>query len=201
MFYFRHTAVDIELLKPKKLEKLSQSPPVSPPVIYNKGSVLEPPKQQSAVIVKSSVPSLRNLSENCLSVEKVAKIRDVVRGRMLLQSKSLTVESGVNSNSGSCSNSNSNSNSRPIYPNCTFSPYGSPLGSPRCNRKRQPLKESRRVSIEKSGMYIQLNQYKLMDAIGQVSCKIDTFFSIGFSTVLFVTGFIWYCKTRLQRRG
>ncbi|GJQ85942.1 hypothetical protein Trydic_g21790 [Trypoxylus dichotomus] len=49
------------------------------------------------------------------------------------------------------------------------SPYSSPTNSPRTNRKRQPLRESRRVSIEKSGMYIQLNQYKLMDSIGQGS--------------------------------
>lgn len=59
---------------------------------------------------------------------------------------------------------------RPIYPNCPFSPYGSPNGSPRCSRKRGPLKESRRVSIEKAGTYLQLNQYKLLDAIGQVGC-------------------------------
>ncbi|XP_044763193.1 calcium/calmodulin-dependent protein kinase kinase 1 [Coccinella septempunctata] len=58
---------------------------------------------------------------------------------------------------------------RPIYPNCPFSPYGSPNGSPRCSRKRGPLKESRRVSIEKAGTYLQLNQYKLLDAIGQGS--------------------------------
>lgn len=79
--------------------------------------------------------------------------------RVFLQSKSVAAETcGVGANN----------NGRPIYPNCPFSPYGSPTGSPRSNRKRQPLKESRRVSIEKSGMYIQLNQYKLMDAIGQV---------------------------------
>ncbi|CAH0549237.1 unnamed protein product [Brassicogethes aeneus] len=58
---------------------------------------------------------------------------------------------------------------RPIFPNCPFSPYNSPTSSPRSNRKRQPLRESRRVSIEKSGMYLQLNQYKLMDSIGQGS--------------------------------
>lgn len=52
-------------------------------------------------------------------------------------------------------------------PSCA-SPFGSPNGSPRTNR-RKPLKESRRVSIEKSGSYTQLNQYKLMDAIGQGS--------------------------------
>ncbi|CAH1184563.1 unnamed protein product [Phyllotreta striolata] len=49
------------------------------------------------------------------------------------------------------------------------SPYGSPTNSPRSSRKRQPLRESRRVSIEKSGMYLQLNQYRLLDSIGQGS--------------------------------
>ncbi|XP_023714650.2 serine/threonine-protein kinase KIN82 isoform X3 [Cryptotermes secundus] len=58
---------------------------------------------------------------------------------------------------------------RPIYPNYPFSPYGSPSSSPRALRKRSPLKESRRVSIDKSGEYIQLNQYRLMDSIGQGS--------------------------------
>lgn len=58
--------------------------------------------------------------------------------------------------------------SRPIYPNVPYSPYGSPYGSPRSNRRR-PLRESRRISIEQSGSFLQLNQYKLMDQIGQGS--------------------------------
>lgn len=45
----------------------------------------------------------------------------------------------------------------------------SPGGSPRTVRRRQPLRESRRVSIDASGSYFQLNQYKLLDPIGQVS--------------------------------
>lgn len=56
---------------------------------------------------------------------------------------------------------------RPIYPNVPYSPYGSPFGSPR-NRRRVPLRESRRISIEQTGSFLQLNQYKLMDQIGQV---------------------------------
>lgn len=71
--------------------------------------------------------------------------------KLLLQSRSLGVDPG-----------------RPIYPNYPFSPYGSPGSSPRTLRKRSPLKESRRVSIDKSGEYIQLNQYRLKDSIGQV---------------------------------
>lgn len=57
---------------------------------------------------------------------------------------------------------------RPIYPNVPFSPYGSPFGSPRIGRRRPPLRESRRISIEQMGSFLQLNQYKLMDQIGQV---------------------------------
>jgi hypothetical protein len=74
-----------------------------------------------------------------------------VQQKLLMQSRSLGVDP--------C---------RPIYPNYPFSPYGSPCSSPRALRKRSPLKESRRVSIDKSGEYMQLNQYRLMDSIGQV---------------------------------
>lgn len=59
-------------------------------------------------------------------------------------------------------------NSRPIYPYCPYSPYGSPQGSPRI--RRRPLRESRRISVDtKQGRELQLNQYKLLDNIGQVS--------------------------------
>jgi hypothetical protein len=74
-----------------------------------------------------------------------------VHQKFFVQSRSLVVDPG-----------------RPIYPNYPFSPYGSPGSSPRTLRKRSPLKESRRVSIDKSGVYIQLNQYRLMESIGQV---------------------------------
>lgn len=55
---------------------------------------------------------------------------------------------------------------RPIYPYCPYSPYGSPQGSPRI--RRRPLRESRRVSIDNKQGALQLNQYKLLDNIGQV---------------------------------
>lgn len=58
---------------------------------------------------------------------------------------------------------------RPIYPNVPYSPYASPFGSPRCNRRRPIFRESRRISMEKSGSFLQLNQYKLMEQIGQGS--------------------------------
>ncbi|CAD1476207.1 unnamed protein product, partial [Heterotrigona itama] len=56
---------------------------------------------------------------------------------------------------------------RPIYPYCPCSPYGSPQGSPG-NRRKAP-RESRRVSIGSKQGALQLNQYKLLDNIGQGS--------------------------------
>ncbi|XP_076224443.1 uncharacterized protein LOC116432686 [Nomia melanderi] len=61
----------------------------------------------------------------------------------------------------------SNVSIRPIYPYCPYSPYGSPQGSPR--NRRRPLRESRRVSIDNREGALQLNQYKLLDNIGQGS--------------------------------
>lgn len=58
---------------------------------------------------------------------------------------------------------------RPIYPNVPYSPYGSPFSSPRMVRRRPPLRESRRVSIEQTGSFLQLNQYKLFNEIGKVN--------------------------------
>ncbi|XP_066585927.1 calcium/calmodulin-dependent protein kinase kinase 1 isoform X2 [Prorops nasuta] len=57
--------------------------------------------------------------------------------------------------------------SRPIYPYCPYSPYASPQGSPR--NRRRPMRESRRVSIDSRQGALQLNQYKLLDNIGQGS--------------------------------
>lgn len=64
----------------------------------------------------------------------------------------------------------SNVTVRPIYPYCPYSPYGSPQGSPR--NRRRPLRESRRVSIDNRQGALQLNQYKLLDNIGQVRWNI-----------------------------
>jgi hypothetical protein len=58
-----------------------------------------------------------------------------------------------------------NNSPRPIFPNLSYSPYGSPRIS------RKPARESRRISIDKNGSFLQLNQYKLMDQIGVVSSK------------------------------
>ncbi|XP_050299259.1 calcium/calmodulin-dependent protein kinase kinase 1 isoform X2 [Anthonomus grandis grandis] len=101
---------------------------------------------KSSSVIENPVPS-----PNCLSHDS----SNLQGGKLFFQSKSL---GGIDTTAN-----------RPIFPNCPYSPYGSPTQSPRSNRKRQPPKESRRVSIEKLGRYLQLNQYKLMDSIGQGS--------------------------------
>lgn len=77
--------------------------------------------------------------------------------------------------------SKSDVSERPIYPNMPYSPYGSPCSSPQF--KRRPLKESRCVSIECNEEYTQLNQYRLKEAIGQVSC-------FAFRTLIFKRWFL-----------
>ncbi|KAL1501044.1 hypothetical protein ABEB36_006446 [Hypothenemus hampei] len=121
-------------------------------------------KKSSSVIenITTNVPSPNpvlsssSASSYCLSddVSKM-KVKGFNSSKLFVQSKSL---GGSEPSSG-----------RPIFPNCPYSPYSSPVQSPRSTRKRQPPRESRRVSIEKSGHYLQLNQYKLLDSIGQGS--------------------------------
>lgn len=60
--------------------------------------------------------------------------------------------------------------SRPIYPNLPYSPYSSPNSSPRV--RRRPLKVTKQASTEHRDNYMQLNQYKLMDQVGQGSYSI-----------------------------
>ncbi|GLH00283.1 calcium/calmodulin-dependent protein kinase kinase 1-like, partial [Gryllus bimaculatus] len=55
-------------------------------------------------------------------------------------------------------------------PSPRASPRVSPRASPRCGRRRPPpLRESRRVSVDRSGTYVQLNQYRLEKDLGQGS--------------------------------
>ncbi|KRT79407.1 protein kinase [Oryctes borbonicus] len=176
----RHTAVDVDI-KPKETtyRQSHQLPPNSNSRKNGTASTPTSVKPQSAkdeddrpspdvsdvaaiaapspVILKntSNVPLFENLSisegYSCKSEQSTTaclspKLQHTHR---FLQSKSVASEIPGSNGKGS--------------------PYSSPTNSPRTNRKRQPLRESRRVSIEKSGMYIQLNQYKLMDSIGQGS--------------------------------
>jgi hypothetical protein len=104
----------------------------------------------SRTVSESMIPPVVIQSEAPRPSEDLPRVNHLHQ-KLLLQSRSLVVDPG-----------------RPIYPNYPFSPYGSPGSSPRTLRKRSPLKESRRVSIDKSGEYIQLNQYRLKDSIGQV---------------------------------
>lgn len=122
----------------------------------------------------------------CEELRQLSRVNSLVERGSLANIRSNVVNQNGphacnrNSRSGSCASTgrgthiarliqskSMNMGERPIYPNVPFSPYGSPCSSPRL--RRRPLKESRCVSIEKNGEYVQLNQYKLKEAIGQVS--------------------------------
>ncbi|KAJ8981950.1 hypothetical protein NQ317_002122 [Molorchus minor] len=168
-----HSAVEVDI-KPKKAPPSSKQPPnplykkIHPPPLPAGDDVIRTPRepvrpserrtparpcdgerrdpnQADAVILANPVPS-----ETARARSPAADQRREGK-HALMQSKSVA---GTDS---------------PASNNCQYSPFGSPTNSPRCNRKRAPLRESRRVSIEKSGMYLQLNQYRLMDSIGQGS--------------------------------
>ncbi|XP_017769403.1 PREDICTED: calcium/calmodulin-dependent protein kinase kinase 1 isoform X2 [Nicrophorus vespilloides] len=163
----RHTAVEVDLKQQKEKEDLvgrngafnqatEQRQRRKGNVTRSEPNLIDPKEDEQQQPMMPSCSSSSSTNVNTLP-EKMSKMH--LKNRMLMAQS--------NSIAGDCHNSQSTS--RPIFPNCPFSPYGSPTGSPRSNRKRQPLKESRRVSIERSGMYLQLNQYKLMDSIGQGS--------------------------------
>ncbi|KAK9876094.1 hypothetical protein WA026_011202 [Henosepilachna vigintioctopunctata] len=174
----RHTAVDVDLKSDVFGPKLSYAAPIyltTPPTkqATNRTTngiaatadsnhceatpVFETSVDRNPTVITEDVPcGTKDQSAELPETETTAnKPSACLKNRLLFQSKSFQ--------------GGHQENSKNIYPNCSLSPYGSPNGSPRCSRKRGPLKESRRVSIEKAGMYLQLNQYKLLDSIGQGS--------------------------------
>jgi hypothetical protein len=107
-----------------------------------------PKKTQSLDIDESTIAN-NYPTQNCFESINEEKMTDASCGETSdRQKKSAT--------SGGCQ-------ARPIFPNLSYSP----LSSPRILRK--PAKESRRISIDKNGSFMQLNQYRLMDQIGVVS--------------------------------
>ena len=89
---------------------------------------------------------------------------------------------------------------RPIFPHLPYSPYCSPNSSPRVRRK--PLRETNRVNSinDQSGEYVQLNQYKLEGAIGQVQEENPAFLGCK-KHYVYLLGILWDCKVGLQQRG
>ncbi|KAK4878358.1 hypothetical protein RN001_010864 [Aquatica leii] len=146
----KYSAVDVDVKSTKSCETTtSPKPLLSPSSNCPKAkTTLSEPNQigSEPKSVISSVVPFPEISKTSTQYPK-ANIISKLNPRSLVQSKSLAIEN------------------RPIYPNCPYSPYGSPTSSPR--GKKKPLRESRRISMEQAGMYIQLNQYKLMDSIGQ----------------------------------
>ncbi|XP_043495996.1 serine/threonine-protein kinase STE20 [Polistes fuscatus] len=101
----------------------------------------------------NNVPGVRVLTGSSTTFRKLSQDGEIVSGTSTTHHRVLADVAAVSV--------------RPIYPYCPYSPYGSPQGSPR--NRRRPLRESRRVSIDNTQGGLQLNQYRLMNNIGQGS--------------------------------
>ncbi|KAF5300590.1 hypothetical protein FQR65_LT19338 [Abscondita terminalis] len=143
----KYSAVEVDLKSAKICETTKPTQNFEAPPSHCPKTPSEPNQigSEPKSVISSVVPSpeVNRTSNQHPKTTIISKLNQ----KSLVQSKSLAIEN------------------RPIYPNCPYSPYGSPTNSPR--GKKKPLKESRRISMEQTGMYIQLNQYKLMDSIGQ----------------------------------
>lgn len=127
------------------------------------------PKTQSLDIVDESAIANIVSAENCF--ESI--------NEELMQTAPPTDEASPKSSTMPKVTSLDNNAARPIFPNLSYSPYGSPRIS------RKPARESRRVSIDKNGSFLQLNQYKLLDQIGAVSSIIPLMFAGGYMLEIF----------------
>jgi len=133
--------------------RLNSGPPRVPPVSPHQNSSVPVTGQPGGGQAGGQAGALVNTSG---SVPVPAKCSSQLR--KLIQSHSIAEEERQSA---------SDDGSRPIYPNLPYSPYSSPCSSPRV--KRKPLKETRTVSTEHNGDYVQLNQYKLQGVVGQGS--------------------------------
>lgn len=119
------------------------------------------PKTQSLDIVENIVDESADGGENCFF--------ESINEELMQTTEPSSNDSSQSSVMPKLPLDNNSSQARPIFPNLSFSPYGSPRIS------RKPARESRRVSIDKNGSFLQLNQYKLMDQIGVVSLRSGLF--------------------------
>lgn len=131
-------------------------------------------KTTTAITIKNTATTTKNSTTKCPSLcvnPAPPHIRNLPKTQSLDLADDRTDDGASKSSEMQPFSKGKFDQTRPIYPNVPYSPYGSPYGSPRSGRRRPPLRESRRISIEQTGSFLQLNQYKLMDQIGQVSIK------------------------------
>lgn len=148
----KHAPIPATPLAPSRLHPTSHKPlpPPIPPRTQPGPPRVPPIPHPSAADTNSE--STTPLVNNAGSVPVPAKCSNQLR--KLIQTHSVVEE-------------DKDDGARPIYPNLPYSPYTSPCSSPRV--KRKPLVETRTVSTEHNGDYVQLNQYKLQGVVGQGS--------------------------------
>ncbi|XP_046449969.1 calcium/calmodulin-dependent protein kinase kinase 1-like [Daphnia pulex] len=120
---------------------------------------------QHEIVFSSSVPSPSTLPRPCLSHSGLVNVISNQIQNMDLNGSGGGESSRSSSHPIAIPSGISLHFKRPIFPNLPYSPMSSPSNV----RRRCPLKQSRHVSIEKTGQYIQLNQYLLKEPIGQGS--------------------------------